>query len=225
MSGSHSFYSDMQVWWYSFWRRFETYFINIVLRNYKSKLRSCLEYYFFFKVLTTLYCDADGEYVGWKRTDTSAGDATLRIFGSSASKRYQNFGSSLHFSQLSLFTVFVLSVAKFAYHYEGPPPPTTQHAAPSSIKDRCCCKPKNPFSQFNRRPPVSETPVCYVNCIRSPCWLCPSNFYWSGVGGGFVNKPQQSYGLKSRAQTEFGILLQLLGVLYKAKTELPSVVT
>jgi len=123
MSCSHSFYSNMQVWWYSFWIRFETYFTNIVLRNYKSKLRSCLEYYFFFKVLTALYCDADGEYVGWKRTDTSTGDAALRIFGSSASKRYQNFGSSLHFSHLSLFTVFVLSVAKFAYHYEGPPHP------------------------------------------------------------------------------------------------------
>ena len=47
--------------------------------NYWSKLRSWLEYYvcFFRKVLTALYCDADGEYAGWKRTDTSAEDAAL----------------------------------------------------------------------------------------------------------------------------------------------------
>lgn len=116
---------------------------------------------------------------------------SLRMFGRSASERYKNVGSSPHFFQLRLFTVFILLVAKFTYHYEAPTPPP-QHASASGIKDRCCRKPRKPFSPFNRRTPVSQTSVGYVNCRRSACWLCPSECYCSGVESEILNKPQQS---------------------------------
>jgi hypothetical protein len=96
-----------------------------------------------------------------------------------------------------------------------------------SMKDRCCSKPRNLFSQNNRRTSVSKTSLCYANCVRhvdsvpqTVRALLLRRLSVRDVGGGgnkFLNKPQQNYSLKFGAQTELGILLQLLGVLYKLK--------
>ena len=220
--------SDVQVWWYSFWIKFEIYFTNIILiarTNCFPGLSVISSLRFRLRCIATPTSNMRAESFLIRQQPTPH---YVHLVGRPM-EAIKMLAAHYIFPSCVCLQIFTLLVAKFTYQDEATPPtwPSSQHSVARGMNDRCCSKPRNLFSQYNRRTPVSETSLYCVNWRLSACWLCPANCRTVGVllqsrlggrgGGEFFNKPQQSYNFKPGAQTELGILLQLLGVLYKSK--------
>lgn len=148
MSGSYSCYSDMQLWWYSFWIRFETYFTNTILIIGANcvpgvSIISSLKFWLLCIVTLTANTRAESVMIRQKATLHNVYLVVRQVKVLKMVAAHYIFPRCVYLQFLYRWWPNSLTITKA----HTPPHPTPQHAAASGVKDRCCRKPRNPFRQ------------------------------------------------------------------------------